>query len=175
MSVEALDNRFWCRLTVPDSLSSFLLSYTVYLNVAAGQDFTGIKQWTATGRRLSSLLLCLVAEQRLHIKSKFDFNPSSHFENIADHTDDFFTLFLQIRQIPHHYLSRKHISRGKKNHIKKTRLIPDLLRATNNFRSVRRWKHDQNLNYIRSPQNSTNLPQRSAVVSYWITIKPTVV
>lgn len=164
MSVEALDKRFWRSLTVPDSLSSFLLSYTVYLNVAAGQDFTGIKHWTATGRRLSSLLLCLVAEQRLHIKSKFYFNPSSHFETIVDHTDDFFTLFHQIRQIPHRYLSRKHISRKKKNHIKKTHLLPNLSRATNNFQSVRRWKPDQNLKYTRSPQSSTNLPQRSSFI-----------
>lgn len=62
MSAEAPDNTFWCSLIVPGFLSSFLLSYTVYLNVAVGQDFTVIKHWTATGRSLSSLLLCMVAE-----------------------------------------------------------------------------------------------------------------
>lgn len=36
-------NTFWCSLIVQGFLSSFLLSYTVYLNVAAGQDFTVIK------------------------------------------------------------------------------------------------------------------------------------
>lgn len=43
MSVETPDNTFWCSLIVQGFLSSFLLSYTVYLNVAAGQDFTVIK------------------------------------------------------------------------------------------------------------------------------------
>lgn len=114
---EAPDNVFWCSFILPDFLSSFLLSYTVYLNVAAGQDFTVIKHWTANGCHLSplaalsscwtktahiiqNLFQCLLTFNLLQIILKIDF------------------LFFSKYRKSHSYPSTKHINRGEKTHQK---------------------------------------------------------
>lgn len=176
MLVEAPDNVFWCSFILPDFLSSFLLSYTVYLNVAAGQDFTVIKHWTANGRhlsRLAALSSCWTKSAHI-IYNLFQCHLTLNLVQIILKISLlFFSKYSKSHTVT--YLENTSTG-GKKNTSKRhPHFIPDLLRATNNFQSVSRWKPDQNLKHIRSPQCYTNMPHRSAVVSYWIKIKPTVV